>query len=97
MSNKKSCALRYLMIVLITIYRWTISPLIGNRCRFYPSCSEYGLKAFKTHPFLKACFLTVKRLVKCHPWHPGGVDEVPKNLRLNHQKRKIPSKPQLPP
>ncbi len=61
----------------IHFYRWIISPLIGNRCRFYPSCSQYALDAIEKHGAGYGCFLTVKRLSKCHPWHQGGLDHVP--------------------
>ncbi|MBJ7450238.1 MAG: membrane protein insertion efficiency factor YidD [Parachlamydiales bacterium] len=69
--------MRYLLIAMTYIYRMTISPLIGNCCRFYPSCSEYAMGAWKKWGVFKGSFLVLKRLVKCHPWHPGGVDEVP--------------------
>lgn len=66
----------YLFIVIIHVYRWTISPLLGRTCRFYPSCSEYALCALKTHKW-KGIWLIIKRLLKCGPWHPGGIDFVP--------------------
>lgn len=66
-----------LMIALITAYRWTISPMLGNRCRFYPSCSEYSIDAIRQHGALRGVWLTLRRLLRCHPWHPGGYDPVP--------------------
>lgn len=69
--------MKYLFILIIKSYRLFISPLIGNRCRFYPSCSEYSLQAFKKHGFIKGFYLMTKRLLKCQPWHPGGHDPVP--------------------
>ncbi|WP_076556905.1 membrane protein insertion efficiency factor YidD [Salimicrobium flavidum] len=66
-----------LMIGLIRFYRKGISPFTPPTCRFYPTCSEYGLVAFQTHGFLKGMVLTGKRILKCHPFHPGGVDVVP--------------------
>ena len=69
--------MKYLLIGLIYAYRFTISPLIGSCCRFYPSCSTYSLEAIKKHGTLKGFFLMVKRICKCHPYHPGGVDPVP--------------------
>lgn len=69
--------MKIIALALIKIYRLCISPVIGQTCRFYPSCSEYALEAFKKHPFFKALRLTFKRIAKCHPGHPGGVDEVP--------------------
>jgi putative membrane protein insertion efficiency factor len=66
-----------LMIALITAYRWTIGPMLGNRCRFYPSCSQYSLEAIQQHGALRGAWLTILRLLRCHPWHPGGYDPVP--------------------
>lgn len=66
-----------LMIVLITVYRWTISPMLGNHCRFYPSCSQYSLEAIQQYGALRGAWLTIRRLLRCHPWHPGGYDPVP--------------------
>ena len=65
------------MKLLIRLYQLTISPLIGPCCRFYPSCSEYALEALEVHGTFKGIYLTIKRLLKCHPWHPGGCDFVP--------------------
>jgi putative membrane protein insertion efficiency factor len=62
---------------LIAVYRYGISPLIGPRCRFYPSCSEYGLQALARFGFLRGLWLTGARVVRCHPWHEGGVDPLP--------------------
>ncbi|MDO3381669.1 membrane protein insertion efficiency factor YidD [Gilvimarinus algae] len=67
----------WLAIKLIRLYRYFLSPWIGNQCRFYPSCSHYGEEAIKTHGFIKGGYLTARRLLKCHPWHPGGLDPVP--------------------
>lgn len=87
------------LIAFIKIYRLIISPLYGNVCRYYPSCSAYGLEAITVHGALKGLSLTVKRLLKCHPWATGGLDPVPAGKRtfapgrepkimlLNHPKR----------
>jgi len=64
-------------IILVTIYQYTISPFFPNSCRFYPSCSEYSLQAFKKHGFIKGFVLTINRLRKCHPWGGHGIDPVP--------------------
>jgi hypothetical protein len=61
----------------IYIYRYTVSPVLGQRCRFYPSCSHYALEAISTHSLLRALWLIGKRLLKCQPWHKGGFDPVP--------------------
>ncbi|WP_374704052.1 MULTISPECIES: membrane protein insertion efficiency factor YidD [Salimicrobium] len=65
------------MIGLIRFYQKGISPFTPPTCRFYPTCSEYGLVAFQRHGFVKGLYLTSKRVLKCHPLHPGGVDVVP--------------------
>ncbi|MFQ5728947.1 MAG: membrane protein insertion efficiency factor YidD [Waddliaceae bacterium] len=64
-------------LFLIRLYRLCISPLIGDTCRFRPSCSEYAEKALKQHGFFRGCRLAIKRIVTCNPWHPGGHDPVP--------------------
>lgn len=65
------------LLFFIKVYQLLISPLTGPVCRFYPSCSEYAFEAVKKHGSLKGSFLAVKRILKCHPFHPGGVDPVP--------------------
>jgi putative membrane protein insertion efficiency factor len=62
---------------LLTFYRRFISPLLGPRCRFYPSCSAYALEAVHVHGALKGSWLAVRRLSRCHPFHAGGIDPVP--------------------
>lgn len=69
--------MKYLLMGLIRIYQLTISPLLGPVCRFYPSCSHYGYEAIRTHGAAYGTYLTVRRLFRCHPWNPGGVDHVP--------------------
>ena len=64
-------------IALIRIYQLTLGPLLSPCCRFYPSCSNYCIEAFRTHGFLKGLWLGMVRLGKCHPFHAGGVDLVP--------------------
>ncbi|CAK7034565.1 MAG: Putative membrane protein insertion efficiency factor [Peptostreptococcus russellii] len=61
-------------ISLIRFYQKFISPLKGPTCRFYPTCSQYSIQAFKKYGFLKGLWLTIKRISKCHPFHPGGYD-----------------------
>lgn len=64
-------------IKLITVYQYTFSLLIGNQCRFYPSCSHYTQEAIEKHGLIRGCGLGAKRILSCHPWHPGGLDPVP--------------------
>ena len=68
--------MRRLALVTIRIYQLAISPLLGKNCRFEPTCSCYALKAFEEFGFLKACYLSIIRICKCHPFHPGGYDPV---------------------
>ena len=69
--------MKALLLLLLRGYQLGISPFLGQTCRFYPSCSNYAIEAIGTHGTLKGSLLTAKRLCKCHPWHPGGVDPVP--------------------
>ncbi len=81
---------RYVFLGLIVIYQKMISPFLGSRCRFYPSCSNYAKESFKYHGVLKALWLTTKRLLKCHPLHPGGYDPVPDTHKVeqHHESKK---------
>ena len=69
--------MRTVLIALIRVYQWLISPWLGNHCRFYPSCSEYAREAIERHGVMRGVWLALRRLLRCHPWHPGGVDPVP--------------------
>lgn len=62
---------------LIRAYQLLLSPWLGARCRFYPSCSHYALEALAVHGSLRGSWLAAKRLARCHPLHPGGYDPVP--------------------
>jgi len=64
-------------IFLIKLYQWIISPLLGPKCRFTPTCSQYGIEALKKHGPIKGLWLTIKRVGKCHPWGGHGYDPVP--------------------
>jgi len=68
---------QFLAIKMIRGYQLFISPMLGPRCRFYPTCSQYAVEALQTHGLIKGLWLTIKRLAKCHPFHAGGIDEVP--------------------
>jgi putative membrane protein insertion efficiency factor len=65
------------LVFLVEVYQYTLSPFLGPSCRFYPSCSEYARQAIKRHGPLSGLILAVKRISRCHPFHPGGVDPVP--------------------
>ncbi|MEE1106601.1 membrane protein insertion efficiency factor YidD [Macrococcoides canis] len=69
--------MKQLLLGLIKFYRKFISPMTPPACRFHPTCSQYGLEAIETHGAMKGAYLTVKRILKCHPFHPGGFDPVP--------------------
>jgi putative membrane protein insertion efficiency factor len=69
--------MRFVLKILIRAYQLVLSPLIGPSCRFYPSCSQYGIEALDTHGALRGTWLTLKRISRCHPWHEGGFDPVP--------------------
>jgi putative membrane protein insertion efficiency factor len=68
---------RNVIIALLKVYRFAISPLYGDVCKFYPSCSCYGLDAITDHGVIRGSALTLRRLGRCHPWALGGVDDVP--------------------
>ena len=76
---------KLIMIGIIRFYQLVISPLKPPTCRFYPTCSHYGLESVKRFGALKGGFLAVKRILKCHPFHPGGVDKVPGTMARIHE------------
>lgn len=73
--------MRAILIVLIRGYQLLLSPLLGNHCRFYPSCSQYAREAIERHGTLRGGWLAIRRVLRCHPWHPGGVDPVPEPVQ----------------
>jgi uncharacterized protein len=69
--------LKKIFLAIIRFYQVIISPLKPPTCRFYPTCSHYGMEAVQRFGALKGGWLTIKRILKCHPFHPGGLDPVP--------------------
>lgn len=76
--------MRKILIWFIRIYQLLLSPWLGNHCRFHPSCSYYAVEAIDRYGPLLGVWFAVRRLLRCHPWHPGGVDPVPE---LNKKSR----------
>ena len=75
--KKKSNIISHFSVKLIKVYRYWISPFLPASCRFYPSCSKYALESYQKLDFYRATYLSLLRLLKCNPFHPGGVDAVP--------------------
>lgn len=69
-------------IWMIKGYQRYISPLLGDHCRFYPSCSQYALEAIQKYGLIRGCALAISRIARCGPWHPGGSDPVPEEFEL---------------
>jgi len=69
--------MRKLLIILIQVYSYLLSPLLGNSCRYTPTCSQFAREAIETHGAVKGLWLAGKRIGSCHPWHAGGYDPVP--------------------
>ncbi len=67
----------YLLIWLIKMYQILLSPFFGQQCRFSPTCSQYALDAINKHGALRGAYYAIQRLLRCHPWHPGGHDPAP--------------------
>lgn len=77
--------MRWVLIWLLRAYRFAISPLYGDVCRYYPTCSAYALEAVTVHGSLRGSWLAVRRVGRCHPWADGGLDPVPP--RTNPRRR----------
>ena len=71
--------IKKILIKTIRLYQLILSPLLGSNCRFEPTCSQYFIEAVEINGALKGSVIGIKRLLKCHPWHPGGFDPVCKN------------------
>ncbi|HAA02677.1 MAG TPA: membrane protein insertion efficiency factor YidD [Syntrophobacteraceae bacterium] len=76
--------MRKLLIAMMRAYQVFLSPFLGNHCRFYPSCSSYAITAVEIHGVGTGLWLALRRLLRCHPWHPGGFDPVPESR--DHQR-----------
>ena len=74
----------------IRAYRYILSPMLGPTCRFYPSCSCYAEEALQQHGAIRGTYLTVRRLMRCHPWHEGGYDPVPLANKTTHDTKPVP-------
>ena len=70
-----------ILIFLIKIYQWLISPLLKTNCRYLPTCSEYSIESLKKHGIIKGIYLSLKRILNCHPFGDEGFDPVPKNTK----------------
>ncbi|WP_292838223.1 membrane protein insertion efficiency factor YidD [Methylotenera sp.] len=66
-----------ILIFLLKAYQVLLSPFLGQQCRFYPTCSQYGLEAIHKHGAIVGSYYTIRRLLRCHPWHAGGHDPIP--------------------
>lgn len=74
----------WVLVKLLRLYQLTLSPLLGNNCRFYPTCSSYAMEAVERHGPWRGSALALRRLSRCHPWHAGGVDPVPTTCHHPH-------------
>ena len=70
-----------ILIKLIKVYKYLLSPLVGHSCRYLPTCSEYSIEALKTYGFFKGLSLSIKRILSCHPWGNSGFDPVKKEIK----------------
>jgi putative membrane protein insertion efficiency factor len=73
---------KFLLIALLRGYRFGISPLYGQVCKYHPTCSAYALEAITAHGSIKGTWLAVRRVLRCHPWAAGGYDPVPNNPKM---------------
>jgi|TARA_Y100000389_G_C17089294_1_gene330535 uncharacterized protein len=73
--------LTYILIKFIKCYKFLLSPLLGQSCRYLPTCSEYSIEALNTFGFFKGLYLSIKRILSCHPWGRGGFDPVKKEIK----------------
>ncbi|MEO8507353.1 MAG: membrane protein insertion efficiency factor YidD [Betaproteobacteria bacterium] len=69
--------MKTLLLAFIRAYQYLLRPMLGSNCRFYPSCSDYAGEAIERHGAFRGTWLAIKRVARCHPYHPGGFDPVP--------------------
>ena len=74
--------LTYILIKLIKGYKFLISPLLGNSCRYFPTCSEYSIEALNEFGLVKGIYLSLRRIISCHPWGKGGFDPIKKEMKV---------------
>lgn len=79
--------MRQILIVLIKLYRYAISPYLAPSCRYTPTCSSYAIEAIERHGLFRGSWLAVRRVSRCHPWHEAGYDPVPENNDLTVTRR----------
>ncbi|MBM4152873.1 MAG: membrane protein insertion efficiency factor YidD [Kiritimatiellaceae bacterium] len=80
--------MKQLLIGLVRIYQKTISYVTPARCRFYPTCSHYTIEAIEKHGIVSGLWLSFRRICRCHPWNPGGLDPVPDTQRKKNNEKK---------
>lgn len=73
--------MKFLLLALLRLYRYLLSPWLGNACRYWPTCSEYAREAIENHGAARGSYLALARLARCHPYGAGGVDPVPARFR----------------
>ncbi|MDR1834055.1 MAG: membrane protein insertion efficiency factor YidD [Propionibacteriaceae bacterium] len=86
--------MKYLVIGFLKFWRAVISPLYGDVCKFYPSCSTYALRAVEVHGAARGSWYTLKRLLRCHPWSVGGYDPVPGTPEWDLEQELLAGQPQ---
>jgi len=78
---------KFLLVYLLRAYRYAVSPMLGNNCRFHPSCAAYALEAIERFGAGRGTWLALRRVARCHPWHPGGHDPVPDGIGRSQHER----------